>query len=90
MNDSNVSFEESFKKLESILQRLNEGKVTLDESLKLFEVANSLIISCNAKLKNAEQKIQTLLKDREGKLVIENEIPAQEEFSINTNKILKE
>jgi exodeoxyribonuclease VII small subunit len=90
MNDSNVSFEESFKKLESILQRLNEGKVTLDESLKLFEVANSLIISCNAKLKNAEQKIQTLLKDREGKLVVENEIPAQEEFSMNTNKILKE
>lgn len=59
-------FEESFQRLEDILQIMNEPKTTLDESLKLFAEADTLIKNCSEQLKNAEEKVQILLKNRDG------------------------
>lgn len=59
-------FEESFQRLEDILQIMNEPKTTLDGSLKLFAEADTLIKNCSEQLKNAEEKVQILLKNRDG------------------------
>jgi exodeoxyribonuclease VII small subunit len=61
-------FEGAFKRLEEILEHLNSGTVSLDDSLKLYEEANHLMISCSEKLNAAERKIETLIKDRDGQV----------------------
>lgn len=59
-----ISFEEAFSRLEHILEKLNSGTVTLDDSLKLYEEADKLIHECNDRLKGAERKIEILIKNR--------------------------
>ena len=77
-----VNFEQSFTRLEKILEQMNSGTVSLDESLSLYEEADSLILNCNKKLQNAEKKVKILVKNREGELNInENEEPITEDFS---------
>lgn len=64
MTQENLSFEQSFERLEKILEKMNSGKTPLEESLKLFEEAEGLIRSCNARLSASEQKIEALIKQR--------------------------
>ena len=64
-----LSFELAYQKLEEILEKMNSGKVSLDESLKLYEEADRLISSCNKRLSDAEKKIEVLIKNRDGELV---------------------
>ena len=61
----NQTFETAFKRLEEILQHLNSTQVALEEALTLYQEADSLIQTCGKKLKNAEQKIDLLIKKRE-------------------------
>lgn len=60
------SFEESLKKLESIVDQLEKGDLALDESLKLFEEGVSLSTACKQELDAAEGKVQMLIKQRDG------------------------
>lgn len=77
-----MNFEKSFARLEEILQKMNEGEVSLDDSLKLYEEADKLIAGCNKKLAQAEQKIEMLIKKREGELELdEDQSPMTEEFA---------
>lgn len=64
-----TSFEAAFARLEEILEKMNSGSITLDESLKLYEEADSLIHLCSKKLNDAERKIEVLIKNRNGELV---------------------
>ena len=68
MNHENTdfSFEVSYQKLEKILATLNSEDTSLEKSLELYEEANKLITLCSAKLNQAEQKIEMLIKNREG------------------------
>lgn len=84
-----ISFEKAFERLDEILQKMNEGKVSLDNSLKLFEEANFLIKTCNKKLILAEQKIETLIKDRNSNLEIENEKPKTKDFEHAKDAIME-
>ncbi|HEU5457055.1 MAG TPA: exodeoxyribonuclease VII small subunit [Terracidiphilus sp.] len=61
-----ASFEESLKKLESVVERLEKGDLPLEESLKLFEEGVNLSDACKKQLESAEGKVQTLLKQRDG------------------------
>ncbi len=65
-----MTFEKSFTRLEEILEKISSGKASLDESLKLYEEAEKLIASCGTRLQEAEEKIETLVKNREGKLAL--------------------
>jgi exodeoxyribonuclease VII small subunit len=65
------SFEESLKKLESIVERLEKGDLPLEESLKLFEEGVSLSAACKKELDEAEGKVQMLVKQRDGTLKTE-------------------
>lgn len=67
------SFETAFERLEQILEKMNAGKTPLDESLKLFEEADQLIRLCSQKLSFAEQKVETLIKNRSGELVLDDQ-----------------
>jgi exodeoxyribonuclease VII small subunit len=62
-------FEEAFQKLESIVKKLEEGNLSLEESLKAFEEGVRLSRFCSKKLDEAEKKVEILLKDSKGDLV---------------------
>lgn len=84
MTPQENSFEKAYSRLEKILELLNTGIVSLEESLKLYEEANYLLASCNQQLQNAEKKIQILKKSRNGELQMdENNAPVIEAFSMN-------
>lgn len=58
-----MSFEESLAELESIVEKLEKGQLSLDESLVLFEKGIKLVRECNDKLKNARQKVEQLIEE---------------------------
>jgi exodeoxyribonuclease VII small subunit len=62
-------FETSLEKLESIIRKLEEGDLSLEESLKCFEEGMKLARLCEARLNEAQKKIEILMKDKEGKKV---------------------
>ncbi|TWX59449.1 exodeoxyribonuclease VII small subunit [Colwellia hornerae] len=67
----NLSFEESLLELETIVQNLEQGALSLEDSMTLFERGLNLSQASQEKLKNAEQKIQILLT-KNGKTQLEN------------------
>lgn len=92
----NFSYEEAFQKLEKILTNLNEGDVSLDRSLELFEEANGLIETCSKQLSAAEKRIEKLVKgrnqevqvDEKGEPQIESfEPPAQAHLNQTTGEL---
>lgn len=62
-------FEDAFQKLESIVKKLEDGNLGLEESLKIFEEGVRLSRFCSKKLDEAEKKVEVLLKDSDGRLV---------------------
>ena len=63
MSNSKNTFEESLKKLEKIVEKLEDGNVNLDDSIKSFEEGVALVKECQKQLSVAQIKIQTLLED---------------------------
>jgi len=57
----NLSFEESLSELETIVQNLELGELSLEESMSLFERGLNLSQVSQHKLQDAEQKIQILM-----------------------------
>jgi len=68
-------FESNLKQLEEIVVKLEGGDLTLDQSLELFEEGVKISRFCNAKLEEAERKVETLIKGADGALV---EVPFAE------------
>jgi len=62
-------FETAMERLESIVQSLESGDLSLDESLKVFEEGMQLVQFCTKKLDEAERKVSILMKESSGKLV---------------------
>jgi exodeoxyribonuclease VII small subunit len=61
-------FETALKELEQIVEQLEDSDVSLDDALKLFEKGIKLSQFCSARLDEAEQKVELLLKDAGGTL----------------------
>jgi exodeoxyribonuclease VII small subunit len=61
-----ANFEESLKKLETIVSKLEDGDLALEDSLKLFEEGVGLSAVCKQELDAAEGKVQMLMKQRDG------------------------
>lgn len=79
------SFEKAYTRLEEILQKMQSGAVSLEESLKLYEEADMLIQSCGKKISEAELKIEVLMKNREGDVVLnESGRPITQPFATET------
>ncbi|MBI3561898.1 MAG: exodeoxyribonuclease VII small subunit [Gammaproteobacteria bacterium] len=56
------SFEQALKELESLVERMEKGDRSLEDSLKDFERGVALTRQCQQALKTAEQKVQLLLE----------------------------
>ena len=60
-------FEKAMERLETIVEDLESGELSLEESLKIFEEGMNLVNFCSNKLEEAEQKVTVLIKEGEGK-----------------------
>ena len=65
------TFEAALQKLDEIVQKLEKGDLPLEQSLVLYEEGVRLSRLCHAKLEEAEGKIELLLKDSRGDLVLD-------------------
>ena len=70
MMEQTFTFESAYARLEEILEKMNAGKVSLEDSLKLYEEADRLINWCSKQLTEAEKKIEVLVKNREGEVML--------------------
>lgn len=66
-----TTFEKALKNLEEAVARLEKGQMPLDEALDCFEAGVQSAALCRKKLKAVETRIETLLKDTDGHLVVE-------------------
>jgi exodeoxyribonuclease VII small subunit len=64
---SEKKFEEAMKRLETIVESLERGDLSLEESLGIFEEGMKLLHFCSKKLEEAEQKVTILIKESGGK-----------------------
>ncbi len=58
-----MSFEEALLELEGIVEKLEKGQLSLDESLMLFEKGIKVVRECNDKLKSAQQRVEQLIEE---------------------------
>ena len=58
-----MSFEESLAELENIVEKLENGQLSLDESLILFDTGIRLVKECDTKLRNAQQQVEKLIEE---------------------------
>lgn len=61
-------FESALEELEQVVEQLESGELSLEDSLSAFEKGVGLVRFCNQKLNDVEKKIEMLVKDKEGKL----------------------
>lgn len=61
-----VAFEQSLKELEQLVEQMEEGELSLEESLKSFETGIALSRGCQEALNQAEQRIQILIEKDSG------------------------
>lgn len=73
--DQQPSFEEALARLETIVAQLENGGLTLEQSMLAFEEGMKLNAFCNARLAEAETKIEKLVRDRESGDLSWNTIP---------------
>jgi exodeoxyribonuclease VII small subunit len=59
---STTSFEDSLAELEQLVSQLEQGDISLEESLKSFERGVTLTRACQKALQEAEQKVQILIE----------------------------
>jgi len=61
-----LTFEAALTRLESIVESMESGQVPLAELLAKFEEGSKLLKVCEARLKDAEMKIEQLKKQKDG------------------------
>lgn len=66
MTQPKLKFEEAITKLESIVKKMEEGKLSLEEALKLFEEGTSLSVFCEKSLNEAQGQVEKLVTDAQG------------------------
>ncbi|MFJ1339250.1 exodeoxyribonuclease VII small subunit [Pseudomonas caricapapayae] len=67
---ASIDFEQSLADLQALVERLENGELSLEDSLTAFEQGISLTRDCQSALVQAEQKVQVLL-ERDGELKAE-------------------
>lgn len=70
-----LNFEQAYQELETIVERMERGEQELESSLSDFERGVALMKHCHSVLKDAEQKVEVLIKDNDG---LFNTIPFEE------------
>ena len=76
-----IKFEKALARLETIVAELERGELTLDESLKIFEEGVKLSKTCMKMLDEAEQKVEILIEDKDGRKRLHAFSPDDEDVS---------
>ncbi len=63
-----AKFEEHLTQLETVVERLERGDLSLDESVRLFEDGMKLSSACKEELEQAEGRIQVLAEGKGGSM----------------------
>ena len=66
-----IKFEDALKKLEKIVEELEKGDLSLEDSLARYEEGIKLSRICQKKLETAKKKVELLVKSKEGKFKLE-------------------
>lgn len=64
-NAEDLSYEQAVSELEQLIEQLEDGKLSLEESLNLYERGVSLSAICHKKLNDAELRIKTIQDGKE-------------------------
>ena len=91
--EKDLTFEEAIQNLENIVNELETGKLTLDESVKKFEEGMKISKDCSKLLEDAEKRI-TIILEKNGELkeedfitvLIENSDGEMEEKKFNAEE----
>ena len=70
MEERILSFEEAFGILEQTVRELENGNLSVDEAVKLYERGMEMARLCSARLDSAELRINQLAQSEDGQLVI--------------------
>jgi exodeoxyribonuclease VII small subunit len=65
-----IPFEQAIEKLEAIVEAMETGELTLEETLARFEEGTKLAKVCQAKLADAELKVSQLEKNSAGEFAL--------------------
>ncbi len=60
---TSFNFEDALEELEELVSSMEDGELSLEDSLKAFEKGIKLTRECQSALKKAEQKVQVLLNE---------------------------
>ena len=74
-----ASFEEQLTALEGVVERLERGELTLDESVRLFEDGVKLSEACKKELEAAEGRIQVLVERGRALVAVDLDVDDAEE-----------
>ena len=66
MNKNNATFEENMLRLEKIVQSMERGDVSLEESLRLFQEGTALVKDCGKMLDEAELQVSKIAVGEDG------------------------
>lgn len=66
-----LKFEEAIADLEQLVEQLESGDLSLEDSLAAFEKGVGLVRYCNLKLSEVEKKVELLVKDKQGQLQLQ-------------------
>jgi len=69
---SKLSFEEALAELETIVRKLEQGDVELEQSIAIYERGAELKKHCDARLKAAELKVEQIVQGKDGMPVTES------------------
>jgi exodeoxyribonuclease VII small subunit len=75
---NSINFEKTLAELEQLVEKMEEGDLSLEESLKYFERGILLTKACQQALSEAEQKVSVLLQ-KDGKAELESFNPNNKE-----------
>ncbi|MDH5611445.1 MAG: exodeoxyribonuclease VII small subunit [Gammaproteobacteria bacterium] len=75
MAKKKINFEESLSELETLVEEMEQGNLSLEESLSRFEKGISLTTECQQALQSAELKVQELV-EKNGKIL-------EKDFNLN-------
>lgn len=70
-NDKPLNLEKSLQDLEALIDELESGELPLEAAMQKFEEGIKLTRSCQAALKDAEQRVEILLKSAGGEEALE-------------------
>src|SRR5438046_7431071 len=86
--ETELNFESAMDRLETIVEQMESGKLSLEDLIVRYEEGMSLVKICQKRLANAEQKIEIIARDSAGKAIVK-EFEATPEAGAPANAVVE-